>query len=238
MRRLRFMVFNLLSWITLVIWATALLITAIFSRPRAYAIARNWSKVIAAMLGWFCGLTYRVEGRENIPDKPCVMFIKHSSAYETFIQLIEMPRSCWVLKRELVYVPFFGWALWALKAIAIDRSSGGKAVSQVIKLGTQRLAEGVSVAVFPEGTRMAPGQTKRYGISGTLLALESGSLILPVAHNAGYHWPRRSSSIKPGEIVFVIGKPVDPAGRNPRELNDEIQAWVEAQVARINSPTT
>ncbi len=235
MRFLRFALFNLLSWIAVVIWGIPVLLVAPFGHRFPYAIARNWCRVIRFLLKWICGLRYRVEGRENFPAQPCVLFIKHSSAFETFVQIIEFPRACWVLKRELLWVPFFGWALQAMRSIAIDRTAGGTAVKQVVEQGKQRLADGLSVSIFPEGTRMPPGETKRYGISGTLLAAASGAPIVPIAHNAGYHWPRRAKGIKPGEVVFVVGKPVTATDREPREVNDEIQNWIENEVARIVS---
>ncbi len=231
MRVLAFGVFNVLSWLFVVTHGVTLLLVTPFGKQ--YAIARNWCSVISFLARNICGLTYRVEGRENFPDEPGVMFIKHSSAFETYLQISEFPRAAWVLKRELLYVPFFGWTLRALDAIAINRSAGNAAVKQVIEQGKARLRKGIWVSIFPEGTRMAPGTTKRYGISGTLLAQAAGCKIVPIAHNAGYHWPRRARSIKPGEVVFVVGEPVDPAGRDPREVNNEIQAWMEATVARI-----
>jgi len=232
---LRFVIFNTVSWVTVIIWGLTVLLTAPFGHKYPYAIARNWVGVVRKLLNWICGLSYRVEGKENFPEQPCVMFIKHSSALETFVQIGEFPRACWVLKEELMWVPFFGWALRALQAIAIDRSAGSAAVKQVVEQGTQRLADGICVSVFPEGTRMPPGKTKRYGIGGTLLAKESGAPIVPIAHNAGYHWPRRTRSIKPGEVVFVIGKPVTVGDRDPKAVNTEIQNWMESEVARIVS---
>ena len=233
MARAKFILFNILSYITLGIWAFTLLLVSIFSNRAAYAVAIHWCVGLDWMSRNLCGLSYEVIGKENIPDEPCVFFIKHSSAYETYIQNLILPRSCWVLKRELLFIPFFGWALFPLRAIAIDRSSGQAAVKQVIEQGKQRLADGIYISIFPEGTRMPAGQTKRYGISGTLLAQATGVPIVPIAHNAGYYWPRRAKAINPGKVTFVIGQPVDPAGREPRELNSEIQAWVEAEVEKI-----
>jgi 1-acyl-sn-glycerol-3-phosphate acyltransferase len=233
MRRLRFLVFNVTAWFFVLVHGPLVLLSRPLGARVSYAIARNWCVLVRFLVRHICGLTYRVEGREHMPDEAAVMFIKHSSAFETFVQLIEFPRACWVLKKELLYVPFFGWALWVLRAIAIDRAAGGAAVKQVVRQGTERLEEGISVSIFPEGTRMAPGETRRYGISGTLLAQQSGRPIVPIAHNAGYHWPRRARAITPGEVVFVIGPPVDPRGRDLREVNDEIQTWMENEVARI-----
>jgi 1-acyl-sn-glycerol-3-phosphate acyltransferase len=182
-----------------------------------------------------CGLSYRVEGADNIPAQSCVFFLKHSSAFETFSAPAFFPRNCWVLKRELLRVPFFGWCLIPLDSIAIDRSKGGAAVKQVVVEGTERLRRGISVVLFPEGTRMPFGTTKRYGLSGTILAQESDSLIVPVAHDAGYFWPRRGWSIKPGVITIVIGEPVNPAGRDVRQVNTEIQEWVEKTILEIGT---
>ena len=146
---------------------------------------------------------------------------------------VVFPRQVWVLKRELLWVPVVGWGIRQLHAIAIDRKSGHSAVSQVIAQGRERIAEGDWIIVFPEGTRMPPGETRRYGVSGSLLAAETGRLIVPVAHNAGSYWPRRGWLKKPGTIRVVIGNPVAAGGRDPREVNREIQEWVEATVAGL-----
>lgn len=237
MRTLRFALFNLICWIMVVLWGPTLLVVGLFSSDAAYGVARNWCHGVAWLVEHLCGLTYRVEGRENFPDESCVVFLKHSSAFETYMQLVEFPRACWVLKKELLWVPVFGWTLGILRAIPIDRSAGRSAVKQVIEQGSARLAEGLNVSIFPEGTRMPAGTTKRYGNSGVLLAQASGRPIVPIAHNAGYLWPRRGWAITPGEVVFSIGPPIDPAGRDVREVNEEIQAWIEAEVARIVSAT-
>ena len=230
MNTLRFIIFNLVSWLTVAPFALLVLVAWPFGHRYAYVFARMWALLVMWLARVICGLSYRVIGTENIPDQSCVFFVKHSSAFETFGSLAIFPRSCWVLKRELLWVPFFGWTLIPLDSIAIDRAKGGAAVSQVIKQGKDRLARGINVVVFPEGTRMPVGKTKRYGISGMLLAQESGSLVVPVAHNAGVFWPRRGLRIKPGEITIVIGKPVDPGRREAREVNREIQEWVEKTV--------
>ena len=137
------------------------------------------------------------------------------------------------LKRELLWVPAVGLGLRQLHSIAIDRKAGHSAVSQVVEQGKARLDEGDWIMIFPEGTRMPPGETRRYGVSGTLLASETGKLIVPVAHNAGLYWPRRGLRKKPGLIHVVIGPPVAAAGRDVRELNEEIQSWVEATVRSL-----
>ncbi len=147
--------------------------------------------------------------------------------------MVIFPRQVWVLKRELLWIPAVGQALRQMHAIAIDRKAGHTAVAQVIEQGKARLAEGDWVMIFPEGTRMPAGETRRYGVSGTLLASEAGKLIVPVAHNAGFYWPRRGLMKKPGTVQVIIGAPVAAAGREVRELNEEIQAWVEATVRSL-----
>lgn len=233
MKVLRFAFYNILSWVVVVIWTVALFLVWPLGTKYCYAVSRHWAVTTGWLCKIICSLDCRVEGLENFPAESCVVFLKHSSAYETFMQLKLFPRCCVVLKRELLWVPFFGWTLIPLKAIAIDRGGGPTAVSQVIEQGKSRLANGINVSIFPEGTRMAPGTTKRYGKSGTLLAQQAGCMIVPVAHNAGYFWPRRGWGITPGCVTFVVGKPIDPRGRDARVVNDEIQQWVESQVALI-----
>jgi 1-acyl-sn-glycerol-3-phosphate acyltransferase len=193
-----------------------------------FALARGWGYVLLTVLRVTCRLDYSVEGRENLPPGSHVVLMKHSSAWETFAQTVILPSQAWVLKRELLWIPFVGWGIKLLRAIAIDRSAGGTAVRQMIEQGRQRLAEGVWIVVFPEGTRMPPGQTRRYGVGGAAIASETGALIVPVAHNSGWYWPRRGLLKKPGTIRVVIGKPIEARGRDPREINEEAQRFIEA----------
>src|SRR5262245_7758655 len=186
---------------------------------RRFALARFWGQALLAVLKVTCRLDYVIEGRENIPPGCHIALWKHSSSWETIAMAVVFPRQVWVLKRELTWIPVVGWGIRQLHAIAIDRKSGHSAVSQVIEQGKERLAEGDWVMVFPEGTRMPLGQTRRYGVSGTLLAAETGKLVIPVAHNAGSYWPRRGLRKKAGTIRLVIGKPVVPDGRDVREIN-------------------
>jgi 1-acyl-sn-glycerol-3-phosphate acyltransferase len=196
--------------------------------PMRFRMARGWGGVLLTVLRWVCRLDYRIEGAGNIPAGNHIALIKHSSAWETFAQVVLVPPHVWVLKRELTWVPFLGWALRLMRCIAIDRSAGKSAVQSVLDQGRQRLAEGEWIVIFPEGTRMPPGETRRYGVSGALLAARNERLIIPVAHDAGYFWPRRGLYKKPGTIRVVIGPPISAAGREPREVNEEAQAWIEA----------
>jgi 1-acyl-sn-glycerol-3-phosphate acyltransferase len=208
---------------------------ALLPFPRRFVLARVWARVLLYVLRWTCRLNYRVEGLENLPADNHIALWKHSSSWETIAMAVVFPRQVWVLKRELQWIPVVGWGIRQLHAIAIDRRSGHSAVSQVVAQGKQRLAEGDWIMVFPEGTRMAAGETRRYGVSGALLAAEADKLIVPVAHNAGYYWPRRGLLKKPGTIRVVIGRPIVARQRDPRTVNAEAQAWIEQQVSRLET---
>lgn len=201
--------------------------------PRRFNLAQVWAVVLLKALKWTCRLDYVVEGRQNIPEGHHIAFWKHSSSWETIAMAIVFPRQVWVLKRELLWIPVVGWGVRQLHAIAINRKGGRAAVAQVLEQGRERMAEGDWIMVYPEGTRMPPGQTRRYGVSGALLAAETGRVIVPVAHNAGFFWPRRGLMKKPGTIRVVIGPPVAAAGRDVREVNEEVQSWIESTVSRI-----
>lgn len=201
--------------------------------PKRFALARFWGIVLLQVLKWTCRLDYRVEGREHLPPGNHIALWKHSSSWETIAMAVLFPRQVWVLKRELTWIPVVGWGIRQLHAIAIDRKSGHSAVGQVVEQGRQRLEEGDWIMIFPEGTRMPLGQTRRYGVSGTLLASECNKLIVPVAHDAGRYWPRRGWLKKPGTIRVVIGPPVAPAGRDVREINKEVQDWIEATISGL-----
>jgi 1-acyl-sn-glycerol-3-phosphate acyltransferase len=228
-------VFTALMFVTIVPYSLVVLAMRPFGYSASYRVAVAWARLIDRLCRGLCGLSFVVEGAENLPAGSAVVLMKHSSAYETIMQMLLFPEQCWVLKRELMWTPFFGWALAALEPIAIDRDSGRSAVSQVVRQGKQRLEAGRWVMIFPEGTRMPPGETRRYGISGTLLAQEAGRLLVPVAHNAGDFWPRRGLRKRCGTVRFCIGTPIDPAGRDAREINDDVQRWIEAKVAELRA---
>ncbi|MBT8443437.1 MAG: 1-acyl-sn-glycerol-3-phosphate acyltransferase [Gammaproteobacteria bacterium] len=230
---IRSLIFTSLLFLTVPPWAIAAICVRIFGRHASFKVAESWVLINLWFCKTICGLDMTIEGAENVPDDVGVLYIKHSSAYETLAQFRLVGDQTWVLKRELLWAPFFGWAVRFVHPIAIDRKAGSSAVQQIVEQGTDRLANGIWVVIYPEGTRMAPGTTRRYGASGALLAQKAGKLITPVAHNAGYFWPRRGLRKKPGTVRFVIGPPVDPAGRDVREVNREIQDWIESKVAEI-----
>jgi len=201
-----------------------------------WGIAVGWAKFSLWAGRVVCGLDVSTEGTENIPEEPAIFLIKHTTAMEAYWQIAALPPSTWVLKRELLLIPIFGWALGVvMKSIAINRGAGGPAVKQVIEQGLQRLASGMSVCIFPEGTRMPPGETKRYGVSGAALAKDAGCKIVPVAHNAGDFWPKRGLRKFPGEIRFCIGPPIDATNRSAKETNLIAQDWVETKMGEISA---
>lgn len=232
---LRSLLFTTLMFLSVLPWSVVVAVGRVGGYPCSYNLVLLWVRGVFWLLKVLCGLSYRVEGRENIPARNGVALLKHSSAYETLVQFQLFPRQCWVLKRELMWAPFLGWGIAAIRPIPVHRGGGQRAVQEVVERGKARLEEGHWVMIFPEGTRVAPGQTRRYGISGALLAREAGRLIVPVAHDAGYYWSRRGLRKRPGVVTFRIGRPVDPAGRDPREVNEEVQAWIEAQIAELRA---
>ena len=227
--------FTLYLFLSVPVYGLLVLPTALLSRRVTYAAAAAWVGSVLFLLRWLCNLDHVVEGREHLPATSSVVLVKHSSAWETLAQFKIFPRQTWVMKRELTWVPVFGWVLLALRPIAIDRKGGRTAVQQVLDQGRQRLAEGIWVVIFPEGTRVPAGETRRYGMSGALLAEAAGLPVVPVAHNAGDYWPRRSWRKRPGTIRVVIGPPIPTAGVDPRLVNERTQRWIEDTVATLRA---
>lgn len=220
--------------VTLCLCLLAILFTLPCPYRVRYAIVVRWAHWVIDWLTLTCGVGYRVEGAENIPAEPVVILSKHQSTWETFAYYNILPPLAWVMKRELYLVPVFGWGLALMKFIAIDRAASRQAAQQLIAQGKKRLAEGFCVLIFPEGTRVAPGQRKRYRAGGAKLALAAGVRILPVAHNAGEHWGRKAFLKTPGEIRVVIGVPIETAGKSAERVTREAEGWIEETVARIS----
>lgn len=237
MQLLRSLVFTTLLFATTLLFGVAVLVAALLplTIEQRYAIARAWGRFLMWLCKVICGLGYVVEGRENLPDRPFISLWKHSSTWDTLAQMVIVPPAAWLLKRELTWIPVVGWAVKTYKPIAIDRKAAHSAVNQVIAQGRERLASGMGVIVYPEGTRVAPGQTRKYGVSGALLATQTGAPVVPIAHNSGYFWRRRGFLKKPGTIRVVIGPPIDPTGLNVREINERAQQWIEGTIADITA---
>jgi 1-acyl-sn-glycerol-3-phosphate acyltransferase len=232
---LRSLLFTTWLFVGTLLYAVVVVVCGWLPHHQLYAIARSWARSQLWVLHKVCGLTYSVEGVENILPGAHVAMWKHSSAWETIAQAAIFPPQAWVLKRELMWIPLVGWAVHYLKPIAINRKAGASAVSQVIEQGTQRLREGLWILIFPEGTRVAAGESRKYGASGALLASRAGCKIVPVAHNAGEFWPRRGWVKKPGIVRVVIGPVIDTAGRDPRELNEDVRMWIEGKMAALSA---
>jgi len=232
---IRSLLFTSLLVLTTFAFGVVILITALLplTIEQRYVFPRAWGKFETWLAKVICGLDYVVEGRENLPQQPFVSLWKHSSTWDTFAQMFVVPPAAWLLKREVTWIPIIGWAVSTYKPIAINRRAGHSAVNQVVKQGKERLADGMGVIVYPEGTRVPPGQTRKYGVSGALLGVEAGVPVVPIAHNSGYLWRRRAWLKKKGTIYVVIGKPIDPRGMDPRQVNEQAQQWIEATIAEI-----
>lgn len=190
----------------------------------------TWNHMLIFFVRVLCGIKVDIIGKENIPDKPCVVLSNHESTFETVVLQTLFNPLCTVLKRELLRIPFFGWGLAALLPIAIDRSSPREAMRQMLGKGVHRIQKyDHSILVFPEGTRNPDSKPNKWTRGGANIALEAGAPILPVAHNCGSHWPVDQVAKIPGTITLVIGKPISPIGRTTKDLTEEVQTWVEEQ---------
>lgn len=198
-----------------------------------YECARGWGWRVLWLAKHVCGIDYEVRGLENVPKHPTIIMAKHQSAWETVGILCHLPRGVWIIKRELVWLPIIGWVLAGLKSIAIDRKSGKSARDQILEQGKDRLARGYSVVIFPEGTRVAPGERKKYGLGGALLATGANAKVLPIAHNAGECWRRNAFLKYPGKVTMSIGPVIETAGKDAVQVTQEVEAWIEAEMLRL-----
>ena len=200
-----------------------------------YRVTSTWTRTMLFLLRVVCGVKYRVLGEENIPTTPSIILSKHQSAWETMAFQKIFPPQVWVLKKELLNIPFFGWGLSMTSPIAIDRSSGKAALDQVVEQGTDRLKQGFWVVIFPEGTRIAPGKKGKYKIGGAWLATHTDVPVVPVTHNAGELWGRNAFVKHPGTITVSVGKPINQTGLEADELNAKVEAWIEQETVRISN---
>ena len=232
---LRSVLFNAGMILFAVLFAIVGLLFTPFPFRIRYAFISQWARVTLWWLAVTCKLRFEVEGRDNIPGGTAIIFCKHQSAWETLALQRIFPPQVWLMKRELLWVPFFGWGLAMLEPIAINRSQGTKAMRQLVEQGSARLQAGRWVVIFPEGTRVAPGQRGTYHKGGALLAEKSACPVVPVAHNAGEYWPRQGFMKKPGTIRVVIGPAIITAGRKAGEINALAEQWIESQMQRISA---
>jgi 1-acyl-sn-glycerol-3-phosphate acyltransferase len=235
MQLLRSFLFTVFLFAFTPLCGIAVAATVVLPYRYRYYTASWYAKQVLRVLKLLCGLSFEARGLENLPPGNHVTFWKHSSAWETISMMVLLPPAAWVLKRELMWMPGVGWGLAALRPIAINRDAGRAAIAQVVDQGKARLKEGLWVVIFPEGTRTGPGESRRYGVSGAMLAIEAQSKIVPVAHDAGDYWPRRGLLKKPGVIQLEIGPPIDPVPGDPRATNEKVQAWIDSTVARLRA---
>ena len=233
MTYLRSLIFLLLQLVLTPIFSTLAILTFPFSALTRYRLISSYARTMIWLLRVVCGIRHEVTGLENIPAEPCVVLCKHQSAWETLALQVIFPPQAWVLKRELLWLPFFGWGLAMTSPIAIDRSDGKGAVKQLLKQGKERLAQGFFVVIFPEGTRIPYGQRGKYKIGGALLAASAKVPVLPVAHNAGRLWGRNAFSKHPGLITMSIGKVIATEGLKSDEINARAESWIENEIQQL-----
>ncbi len=197
-------------------------------------LSQAWGRTNLWLMRVVCGLKYRLKGVENLPLDAAIIMSKHQSSWETIaLKGLLIKEQSWVLKRELMWIPVFGWALASVPTIAINRNAGRRALRQIIQQGKKVLDDGRIVVIFPEGTRTAPGVKRKYGIGGAMLGEKSGYPIVPIAHNAGVFWKRRGLKKYPGTIDVVVGEPIDTRAMKAGEINSRVEQWIEAQVAEL-----
>ena len=199
-----------------------------------FRVLSQWTRFSLWWLGVTCGLRHRVHGREHLEQaEAAIVMAKHQSAWETIALQQILPPQVWVLKRELMRIPFFGWAIGMVDPVPLDRKAGRRALEGLVEAGTDRLERGLWVVLFPEGTRVAPGERGKYRIGGAVLAARSGHPVIPIAHNSGTFWPRHSLAKQPGVIDVVVGPPIATQGRKPEAILAEVEQWIETEVARL-----
>lgn len=236
MNFLRSLIFTLLLIVATVIWTPVVILASVLPYNLHYRLTACWNWFVVGCAKYICGINYVVKGAENYPDGPAIVLSKHQSAWETIFLLAASPRPLvFVFKKEIQYIPFFGWAITMLRMIPIDRSKGKDAFAQVLQHGKKRLADGQWIIMFPEGTRIPVGQKGNYKGGGARLAVETQTPVVPIALNSGECWPKNSFSKRPGTITVSVGKPISSEGKTGFELMAEVEAWIEGEM-RVISP--
>jgi 1-acyl-sn-glycerol-3-phosphate acyltransferase len=227
-------------FVTVIPYTLAILVARLFGAKgdARYAIAQKWLTLSIDAARLIMGIRYQVHGQENLPvgeTSPAILLVKHQSTYETFLMPAIMPHPlAYVFKKELLYVPFFGWSIGSLDMIHIDRSQRAKAFAKVVEQGQALLDRGVWVIMFPEGTRIPRGERGSYKTGGTRLAIATGAPVIPVAVTSAKCWPRKAFIKHPGMVDVSIGKPIPSVGRDADELMREVEAWIEAEMHRLD----
>lgn len=233
MHLIRSILFLLLQIILTIPFALAVLALLPLPRLPRYRFITLWGRMVIFLARWVLGIRHRVIGLEHLPDEPAVVLSKHQSAWETIAFQQIFPPISFVLKKSLLHIPFFGWGLAAFSPIAIDRGAGREALKQIEAQGKERLGQGFWVLVFPEGTRVSPGETGNYQIGGPWLAAKAGAPVVPVAHNAGRLWPKNAFIKHPGVITVVIGPTISTQGRKASDVLAETEQWIESTMAGL-----
>ena len=232
----RSLLFAVLIVIATVIWAIGCFAFLLLPYRQRYWMIIRWNVFICYAAKYVCGIHWHVKGFDNLPDAPVILLSKHQSAWETIFYCWLMPRPLiFVFKKSLLLIPFFGWGLAMLRMIAIDRSRGREAMTQVIETGKQRLNDGQWVIMFPEGTRTPVGSQGKYKNGGAILAIGTDTPVVPIAVNSGDCWPRNAFIKKPGTIVVSIGTPISPQGLSANELMEKVEHWIESEM-RVITP--
>ena len=239
MNLIRSLLHMLFMMITVMPWALAVVIAAPFmNSTRIYWMCAGWLKLAVRSGEILLGIRNRVIGFENLPvgnTAPAVLLVKHQSTWETFCMPTLMPHPlAYVFKKELLYVPFFGWAMGRMDMIHIDRSKRAQAFNKVVEQGQRLLDQGTWVIMFPEGTRIPRGEKGVYKSGGARLAIATGAPVIPIAVTSAKCWPRKALIKRPGTVEFSIGKPIASAGREPDELMREVEAWIEGEMRRLD----
>jgi 1-acyl-sn-glycerol-3-phosphate acyltransferase len=216
-------------------WVIVML-SAPFSRLTRYRVIIGWNQFALWLTRHLLGIEYEVLGRDNIPREPCVILSKHQSAWETIAYASIFPPHVYVIKRELLWIPFLGWGLALMSPIAINRANRKEAMRRMIELGAERFKQGFSIMVYPEGTRTAVGRRGIYKLGGAVLAVQNGARVLPVAHNAGLVWPRNSFLKHPGKVTVSIGPAIDTAGLTAEQVMRRAEDWIEGEMERLTPP--
>lgn len=235
--RIRALTFSLCLIVFTIPYGTCcLLIFPWLNTERRYACAAAWCRATLWMLRVGCGITHRVEGWENLPDGPAVLLSKHQSAWEILGLIALMPRRlCFVFKRELLWIPFFGWVLGLLRMIWIDRRKGRHAFASILQQGQKCLKEGAWIILFPEGTRARVGTQGVYKSGGARFAVQANVPVIPIAHNAGHVWPPHSLIRYPGTVTVSIGPAIQTAGLLHSQVNARVETWIEKEMRRIDA---